>query len=87
MRLADLAEEGGHVRADPFFRDEAVGDAVELVADADDPRSDPAPTGRLAAEPKRTRMDLELRRRGSTLWPFTARQMSAREVRGTGPRR
>src|SRR5215813_9605742 len=29
---ADLAEQGGHVRADPFLGDESVGDAVELVA-------------------------------------------------------
>jgi hypothetical protein len=33
---AELAEQGGHVRADPFFGEESVGDAVELVADVVD---------------------------------------------------
>ena len=32
-KSAELSKQGGHVRADPFFGDEAVVDAVELVAD------------------------------------------------------
>jgi hypothetical protein len=44
-KLAELAEQGGHVRADPLFGDQAVGDAVELVADVLD-----RPAGRREAE-------------------------------------
>jgi hypothetical protein len=35
-RSAELAEQGGRVRADPFLGDDPAGDALELVADVVD---------------------------------------------------
>ena len=57
----------GHVRADPFFGDEPVGDAVELVADVLDRaasgRDAQEVTGVGAAEPEPDGLDVNREKR------------------------